>query len=70
MKLKPIRRKKTMAALARRMVVEGKTDTQIYAALRRQFNLPEDKRWYVRWFRAEVARKLFQAEVARKLTAI
>lgn len=57
MKTKIIRRKKTIADLARRMVVAGKSDAQIYAALRRQFNLPEEKRWYVRWFRAEVARK-------------
>jgi len=59
-KIHPVSAKKvkaTVSSTARKMIIEGKSDAQVWAALRRIYHLDESRRYYVRWYRAECARK-------------
>lgn len=49
--------KLTVASTCRSMILAGKTDEQIWSALRRVFKIDESKRRYVSWYRAEVRRR-------------
>jgi len=60
MRIKPISTKKaktTISSVCRTMIIAGRSDGQIWAALRRTFQIDEGKRYYLGWYRAEVVRK-------------
>lgn len=51
----------TIASVVRRMVREGKNNSEIWAAIQSRFKLPPDKKWYPAWYRAEMRRKKLDA---------
>jgi hypothetical protein len=53
--------KPTIAATCRSMILEGKSDAQIWAKLRRVFHFDNDDqkhRSYITWYRCEVRRRV------------
>lgn len=47
----------TIAGVVRKMVREGKSNGEIWAAIQPRFKLTADKKWYPAWYRAEMRRK-------------
>lgn len=47
----------TVAAVCRSMIIMGRTDGQIMAALRRKLNFDGSKRYYIAWYRWDVKRR-------------
>jgi plasmid maintenance system antidote protein VapI len=46
-----------VASTARELIAAGKTNEQVWAALQKQFDLPESKKNYPAWYRADCKRK-------------
>jgi hypothetical protein len=47
----------TVSAVARALILAGKTNQEVWIALQKQFNLDDGKRSYPGWYRSEVKRK-------------
>lgn len=46
----------TVTAVAEDLILKGKSNAQVFAALRRRFKLDEAKSHYPRWYRARLVR--------------
>lgn len=49
--------KETLAAFMRRLITEGKTNDEVFAAAVKQFGIGDEKKSYPSWYRCELARK-------------
>ncbi len=55
-------KKQTIASTCRSMIIAGRSDSQIWAVLRRVFKMDESKRYYITWYRCEVRRRGLTAD--------
>ena len=46
-----------ISATARALILAGKTNQEVWAALKQQFNLDDSKKHYPTWYRCELKRK-------------
>jgi hypothetical protein len=53
----PVVKTATISTVARDMILDGKTDQEVWAALVEQFNLDDSKKHYPTWYRCEMKRK-------------
>jgi hypothetical protein len=51
----------TVSQLARKLIKDGLTNSEIWAKLKEQFNLADNKRYYPAWYRAESRKQQGQA---------
>jgi len=56
---KPRANKRCVSSVARQMVVDGKTNEQIWEILVNEFKLDEAKKSYPKWYRNEMLKKGF-----------
>lgn len=49
--------KPSIGAAIRELVKAGKSNDEIWAVIQKEYNLPDDKRWYAAWYRADAKRK-------------
>jgi hypothetical protein len=61
--------KPTMSSVARDMILAGKTNEEVTAALKAKFGLPEKHKHYASWYRADLVRKGALAKATAKKTA-
>jgi hypothetical protein len=47
----------TTSSVARAMILDGKTNQEVWAAIKRQFGLDDSKKHYPTWYRCEMGRK-------------
>jgi hypothetical protein len=65
-KATPKPERKTVASEARRLILAGKTNEEVVKALK----LPESKRHYVAWYRAQLIRREREANGAKAADAL
>lgn len=53
---KSSKREGTVSAVARQLILEGKSNADVWSALKSQFNLDDSKKHYAAWYRAELRR--------------
>ncbi len=53
----PKERKRTVASVAREMVISGSTDEAIFAQLVTEFKVSEEKKYYPLWYRSQLVRQ-------------
>jgi hypothetical protein len=51
------RREGTVAEVACRLILEGKTNDEVWKVLKEQFNLDDKKKYYPGWHRANLKRR-------------
>jgi hypothetical protein len=49
--------KRTVSAVCRAMIVDGKTNAEIWAVIKEEFKLGDNKKHYPAWYRSEAKRK-------------
>ena len=52
----PKAKKTGISATARKLILSGKTNQEVWEALKQQFNLDDSKRHYPTWYRCEMKR--------------
>jgi hypothetical protein len=50
-------KKPTIASRVRGLVTAGKTNDEIWLIVKAEFGMPDDKRWFVGWYRADMKRR-------------
>lgn len=55
--LKPKQTRVSISSVARDMVIAGKTDAEILVVLQRDWDLPDSKKHYPKWYRGDCIRK-------------
>lgn len=66
-KKEPGERKPSAAARFKELIMEGKkTDDQIFAVVQKEFNLDDNKRSYVAWYRNDLTKKGFKPPKAKE----
>lgn len=53
----PKAKKTGISATARELILSGKTNQEVWEALKQQFNLDDSKKHYPTWYRCEMKRK-------------
>ena len=53
---KSSKREGTVSAVARQLILSGKSNADVWAALQAQFKLDDSKKHYAAWYRAELRR--------------
>ncbi len=53
----PDARRLTIMARVSELIGMDKTNAEIWPIIRREYDLPDDKRWYPAWYRAELRRR-------------
>lgn len=53
---KSSKRAGTVSAVARQLILEGKSNADVWSALKSQFKLDDSKKHYAAWYRAELRR--------------
>lgn len=49
--------KRTVSSVCRTLIAEGKTDEEVWEAVRLLFDLPDSKKGYPAWYRADMKKK-------------
>ena len=55
--VKPAAETRSISSVARAMILDGKTNQEVWAAIKEQFNLDDSKKHYPTWYRCEMSRK-------------
>jgi hypothetical protein len=63
-------RKPSVASVARGLILAGKTNEEVFGALHKQFELPEEKKHYPAWYRAQLVREEKKANGAKAAEAL
>jgi hypothetical protein len=50
-------RKPTVSSVARELILAGRTNEEVFAALHAKFKLPESKKHYPAWYRSDLVRR-------------
>lgn len=48
--------KETVSSVARKLIMEGKTNKEVWAVISEQFNLNDSKKHYPSWYRSDLTR--------------
>lgn len=54
---KPKEKRPTISSMSEELLIAGKTNAEVWAAIKGKFNLGDDKKHYPSWFRSRLRRK-------------